>query len=170
MRAVISALLVSLVLISLSTPLHVARAADSHFNISSFGTPFAMQGDFEGEYVVFPNRIEIRVTKANIRISEHCPYKGRRLLSGVSFGLATTTEGKKWKIGYRGSEYLLEQIMRPGDVVSLGELYFSIPFDGTIDLSKHWLVIQMNDTALDVPKEEPVAGFAFAHSSRDIFR
>jgi len=163
-------LLVSLMAVSFSTRGNVARAADSHFNISSFDTPFAMQGEFEGEYVVFPNRIEIRVTKTNIRIGEHCPYKGRRLLSGVSFGLATNTDNKKWKIAYRGSEYLLEQIMRPGDAVSLGDLYFVIPIDGTIDLSKYWLVVQMNDTALDVPKQELVAGFAYAHSSKDIFR
>jgi len=140
------------------------------FHISSFNTPFALQGNFEGEYRVYPNRIEIRVTKADIRISDHCPYKGRRLLSAVNFTLATSVEDKKWKIVYPGQQHLLELVMTAGDAANLGELYFNIPIDGAIDLSKHWLVVQMNDTALDVPVEERTVGYAFAHSSRDIFR
>jgi hypothetical protein len=139
------------------------------FNISSLDTAFAMQGAFEGEYRIYPDRIELKVTKADIRVSEHCPYKGRRLLSAVKFALATTVEPKGWRIDHSGQDYFLEHVMLPGDQYSLGELYFYIPIDSSIDLSKHWLVVQMQDTALDVPDEKLVKGYAFAHSCRCIF-
>lgn len=139
------------------------------FSVSSLNTPFAMQGDFEGEYRIYPDRIELKITKANIRISEHCPYKGRRLLSAVKFGLATSTENKRWKIAHESPEFFLEQIMSPGDQHSLGEMYFYIPRDDSVDLSKHWLVVRMEDNVLDVPEERKRKGYAFAHSCRDIF-
>jgi hypothetical protein len=139
------------------------------FSISSLNTPFAMQGVFEGEYRIDSGRLELKITKAEISISEHCPYKGRRLLSAVKFGLATTTDDKRWKIAHAAPELFLEQVMRPRDTYSLGELYFYIPLDDSIDLSKHWLVVQMEDTALDVAEEKPQKGYAFAHSCRDIF-
>lgn len=145
-------------------------------HISSFNTPFAMQGDFEGEYRVYPGRIEVRLTKTDIRISEHCPYKGRRLLSAIALSLATSTddtEVNKWKIVYPGQSHPLNRVMSAGDTASLGELYFTIPFDKATDLSKYWMVIKMTDTSLDVsldaPKEERMMGYAFAHSCRDIF-
>lgn len=139
------------------------------FNISSLNTPFAMQGDFKGEYRIYPDWIEVKVTKANIHISHHCPYKGRRLLSAIKFGLATNTDGKQWKIAHAGQEFFLEQVMRPGDVHSLGELYFHIPIERPMDLSQHWLVVQMEDVVLDVAEEKQRKGYAYAHSCKDIF-
>jgi hypothetical protein len=163
------ALLVLLVISSL-TRAQVAGGADARpFSISSLNTAFAMQGDFDGEYRIYPDRIELRVAKANIRISEHCPYKGRRLLSVVKFGLAKGTDNGRWKIAQGSQEFFLEQVMMPGDMLSLGELYFSIPKDDSVDLSKHWLVVQMEDTALDFPEEKRRKGYAYAHSCRDIF-
>ena len=170
MRVVISLLMVFLIVAAFSTTQNAQTSDGIPFTVSSLNTPFAMQGYFEGEYRVHPGLIEIRVKRADIRISENCPYKGRRLLSAVSFGLATNLDGKKWKIAYRGQEHFLELIMSAGGTAQLGELNLNIPIDPTIDLSKHWFVVQMNDTALDVPKEERVAGYAFAHSSRDIFK
>ena len=165
--------LLALVVLLIISPLAKAQnggSPEAHpFSISSLNTAFAMQGDFEGEYRIYPDRIELKVTKANIRISEHCPYKGRRLLSGVKFGLATSTEDKRWKMVDAGQEFFLEQVMSPGDMHSLGELYFDIPKDNSIDLSKHWLVVQMEDTVLDIPEERRRKGYAFAHSCRDIF-
>jgi len=142
-----------------------------HFNISSLNTAFAVQGDFVGEYRVYPDRIEVRVTKADISISEHCPYKGRRLLSGIKFGLAVKTEDR-WKIATAAPEVTLERVMNPGDTYNLGELgelYFYIPKDDSLVLSKHWLVVQMADTALDLPDEKRRQGYAYAHSRCDIF-
>jgi hypothetical protein len=172
MRQIISTLMVFLAVGSLAKAQNAnANTSDGiPFHISSFNSPFAMQGNFEGEYRVYPNRIEIRVTKADIRISDHCPYKGRRLLSAVGFSLATSIDDRKWKPVYHGQRHLLELVMTPSDTASLGELYFNIPIDETIDLSKYWFVVQMSDTTLDVPIAEREVGYAFAHSSRDIFR
>ena len=145
-------------------------AAESRpFTISSLHTAFGMQADFAGEYRLYPERIELRFTKMNISISEHCPYKGRRLLSGIKFGLATNTVEGRWRIANTAPQFYLEKVMSPGDTHDLGELYFYIPRDDSVDLSKHWLVVQMADTAIDVSEDKRRRGYAFAHSSRDIF-
>lgn len=152
-----------------------ARAQDAGvpearaFHISSLNTPFAMQGEFKGEYRVHPGWIEVRVTQADIRISEHCPYKGRRMLSALKFALATSTDNNRWKVARAGQEFILGRVLRPGDTHSLAEIYFHIPIDDSVDLSKHWLVVEMEDNVLDVPEERRRKGYAFAHSCRDIF-
>lgn len=169
MRITISTLMILLAVSSVVNAQNVDEAKASPIHISSLNTPFAMQGDFEGWYRAYPNRIEVKLTKTDIRISEHCPYKGRRLLSAITISLATSLDGKRWKIAYPGQAYFLERVMSPGDVANLGEIYFNIPIDESIDLSKYWLVVQMNDTALDVPKTERVVGHAYAHSLRDVF-
>jgi len=159
-----------LLLVSSMAKAQDAAAPEAHpFNISSLKTPFAMQGVFEGEYRIYPDRIELKVSKANIRISEHCPYKGRRLLSAVKFGLAVSIGEKRWKMAQAGQETFLEQVMRPGDRYDLGATYFHIPIDNSVDLSKHWLIVQMEDNVLDVPEEKRGKGYAYAHSCRDIF-
>ena len=169
MRRGFLALIVLLVASSLAKAQDAGGPDARPFNISSLNTAFAMQGDFEGEYRIHPDRIELKVAKANIRISEHCPYKGRRLLSAMKFGLAVSTDDGRWKVANWSQEFFVEQVMSPGDTHSLGELYFYIPKDDSIDLSKHWLVVQMEDTVLDVPEEKRRKGYAYAHSCRDIF-
>src|SRR5687767_8844801 len=78
MKLLFSALMIFLV-VSVSTKAQDADVPEARpFNISSLNTPFAMQGDFKGEYRIYPDWIEVKVTKANIHISHHCPYKGRR--------------------------------------------------------------------------------------------
>lgn len=164
-------LFVMLFVLSGIAPLAMAQDGSEArpFSISSFNTPFAMQGEFEGEYRVYPDRIRLRVTKTHIRLSEHCPYKGRRVLEEIKFDLATHTEGKKWNTIKRGQSFLLGELMRPGDQLRLSELYFDILIDDSIDLDKHWLVVQMGETSLDLAATEPRKGFSFAHSCRDIF-
>ncbi|HEY0404224.1 MAG TPA: hypothetical protein VGC89_00745 [Pyrinomonadaceae bacterium] len=139
------------------------------FHISSYKTGFAMQGDFEGEYRVYPNSIEVSLSKVVIRVGEHCPYKGRREFVALQFMLATTRPDGRWKLDLKSQPYLVRRIMIPGDEYSLGSLHFSIPKEETTDLSQRWFVVQMDDLALDLSKDEDPLGFAFAHSSRDIF-
>jgi len=128
-----------------------------------------MQGDFEGEYQILPDSIEVTVAKADIRISGHCPYKGGRNFAYLKFGLATKTESGKWKIIERSEKFSVNRDMYPRDEYSLGTAYFSIPKDKATDLSKYWIVVELGDNILYSIDEEPVEGFAYAHSSRDIF-
>ena len=166
-----SAFLALMILLMVS-PLALAQSGDSEshsFVITSLNSAFGVQGVFEGEYRVLANRIQINLKKAEIRISENCPYQGRRLISSVKFGLAVSTEDNRWKIARAsGNEYRPRRIMFPGDTYDLGTLYFEIPLEETDDLTKHWLVVQMEDNALDAQDEER-AGYAFAHTCRDIF-
>lgn len=140
------------------------------FRFSSYNTPFGVQGDFEGEYRLYPGWVEVVIERANVRVSEHCPYQGRRLLSTLRFGLAARAGERGWKIAREGQEFALQQVLRPGDETPLGELYFHIRVDDSVDLSQHWLVAQIEDVALDLrPTDPDRLGYAFAHSPRDLF-
>lgn len=139
------------------------------FYISSVNSAFGVQGKFEGEYRVYPDRIKLKVTKAEILVSGDCPYQGRRRISGLRFDLAKRLENKKWSTIKGGQDFFLNEVMNPGDKVTFHDLYFDIRFDTFTDLSKHWLMVQIEDIALDVPEERLQKGYAFAHSSCNIF-
>jgi hypothetical protein len=154
----------------------VARAQNSTepqaipFHISSYETPFAMQGDFEGEYRVYPKSIEVSLNKAVIRISEHCPYKGRREFAALGMILASDGPDGKVDKRFKSQKLVVGRIMLPGDEYSLGSIHFSIPKEEMTDLSKHWFAIYMDDLVLDHPsKRNPVQGFSLALSLKDIF-
>jgi hypothetical protein len=167
--------LIALVVMLLLYPL-MGRAQDASepeaipFHITSYNTPFAMQGDFEGEYRVYPTSIEVSLSKAVIRISEHCPYKGRREFGGLGFILASEGANGKVDKRFKSQKLVVGRIMNPGDEYSLGSIHFSIPKEETTDLSKHWFAIWMDDLVLDHPtKRNPVQGFSLAISCKDIF-
>lgn len=136
--------------------------------ISSLNSPFAMQGDFEGEFRVYDEGVEVRLARGLVRISDHCPYKGRRVFGALTFALATATE-KGWKMVSASPKFWVERVMLPNDEYQLGPISFWIPKEADVDLSKHWLVVRMDDIALDVAGKEPRDGYAYAQSCRDIF-
>ncbi len=138
------------------------------FHISSLETPFAMQGDFEGEFRVYDEGIEVRLTRGLVRISPHCPYEGRRVFGAIRFALAAATD-KGWKMVSASPKFWVERVMLPNDEYELGPMSFWIPKEADLDLAKHWLAVQMDDIALDVNEKEPKDGYAFAQSCRDIF-
>lgn len=147
----------------------VAASSSNKFHISSLNTPFAMQGDFEGEFRVLPDSIQINLNKTDIYLSDHCQYKGGRLLSHIRFGLVTKVENDKWRVTVKSEMLPLNKIMYPLDEYSVGTAYFSIPIDKTIDLPSSWLVIEMGDNPLELINGKKIEGFAFAKSRRDIF-
>ena len=138
-------------------------------HVSSLKSPFAMQGDFEGEFRVYDEGVEVRLTRGLVRISDHCPYKGRRTFSAIHFALATTNEEGRWKLASHSQKLWVERVMVPNDEYELGPIYFWVPKEAEVDLSKHWLVVQLDDDVLDVPEKERRKGAAFAHSRRDVF-
>lgn len=167
--------LITLVGILLLCPL-VGRAQTSiepqavPFHITSYNTGFGMQGDFEGEYRVYPHSIEVSLSKAVVRVSQNCPYKGRRDFTGLGIILASEGPNGKWDKRFKSQKHTVRNVMLPGDEYSLGELHFTIPKEETTDLSKHWFVFYMDEFVLDHPsKRNPVPGFSLAVSCRDIF-
>ncbi len=165
-------LITLIAIVFLATPAQVAPAPvpDARpFRISSIGTAFGVQALIDGEYTVEANRIRLRIAKAEILVSQHCPYKGRRQLSQIRIDLATRVEGRSWKIDQKGQSFLLSNVMVPGDKFELNEVYLDIPLDATVDLSKRWLVLQIEDTVLDIPERGDSKGYSFAHSACDIF-
>ena len=166
-------LLMTLIAISfLATPAQVApeQTPDARpFRISSIGTAFGVQAQIDGEYVIEGDRIRLRIAKAEILVSEHCPYKGRRQLSALRIGLGTRVEGRSWKIDQKGESFLLSNVMVPGDKFEFNEVFLDIPLDPSVDLSTHWLVLQIEAIALDLPDRGDRKGYSFAHSACDIF-
>lgn len=170
MKLTFIALFVILLLCPLAGQAHSPTEPDAiPFHFCSYDTGFAMQGDFEGVYRVYPKSIEVSLSKAVIRISQHCPYKGRREFAALSFRLATNTPEGRWHTVFKSQKFFVNRIMSPGDEYSLDSINFSIPKEETTDLSQHWFVAQMDDLVLDDPRGGPSEGFAFAHSCRDIF-
>ena len=170
MRYLLTALAALSILIPSLNRVHASQEADPNsFHITSFGTAFAMQGEFEGQYRVYPNSIEVAASRALIRISEHCPYKGRRMLASIRFSMATCTDENRWKIVSKSKEIPVERVMSPGDEFDLGSIQFSIPKEEATDLAKHWFVVEMEDLVLDLPEREKKPGYAYAHSRKDIF-
>jgi hypothetical protein len=142
------------------------------FHFSSRGTAFGVQGDFFGTYIIEDDSIAVNVTKATIYVSEHCPYKGRRGINQLTIGLATEIDPNgRWKIESVAQPTLLEIVMSPKDERTFYGLYFRIPKKRDADLTKRWLVVEIQDQVLDPPPERPAfsKGSAFTHSCKDIF-
>ena len=139
------------------------------FSISSLNSGFGVQAEFEGKYAIYPDRVEVSISKADITVSKHCPYQGRRLVTAVKIGLATTTENGGWKIAYPSEPLAVGQVMSPGEIDRLGEFHLTIPLNGEIDLARYWLVVQMEANALDLPEASGRLGYHYAHSRCDIF-
>jgi hypothetical protein len=106
------------------------------FQISSLGSPFAMQGDFEGEFLVYDEGVEVRLAGGLVRVSPHCPYKGRRVFGALKFALATATD-KGWKMVSASQKFWVERVMLPNDEYALGPISFWVPKEAAADLSKH---------------------------------
>lgn len=134
---------------------------------------FSMRGSFEGEYRILPDSIELKIIKGDILLADNAPYRGSRLLDHLSFELATLTEDGK---GFqkvktsRSKTFNIKQIMRPLDKYSFTNVYFSIPKDKSIDLSKVWIVATMTVDILEPYQEmRQQTGFSYAHTCQNIF-
>lgn len=140
------------------------------FTISSLGTPFGVQIGIVGTYTVNETYVEVNIERARIYVSEHCPYQGRRFVNTIVVGLATQTPRGRWEIENRSLPVFVEQVLSPREEHRLAGLSFRIPRNANTDLSKRWLVVEMEETALDVPDHDPDrTGYHLAHSRRDLF-
>jgi hypothetical protein len=136
--------------------------------ISSLNTPFAVQAQFSGKFRVYPSGIALEFDKSRIRVSEKCPYKGRRLLTTLKVSLATSTD-KGWKLVSSAPPISIQRVLKANDSIDLGELKFLIPLTEHLELPGHWLVVQIDETSLDGDDLESADGVSFAHSDRKIF-
>ena len=139
------------------------------FHISSRGSAYGVQGEFEGTYRVYDSSIEVYVSKATLTVSEHCPYQGRRRINYLKFGL-WNEEASNWKVENSATPLYLYGIMSPREELSLSDLHFSLPKEFTLDLVTRWLVVEIQEDALDLPIERAKTGYAFVHSCADIFK
>ncbi len=140
------------------------------FHFSSRGTAYGVQGEFEGTFLIRDDSIEVRVAEATIYVSENCPYQGRRGINQLRFGLATETSSDgRWKIESAGQSIALSLVMSPKEEYTLYGLYFSIPKESTIDLTKRWFVVEIETEPLDVLQEKNRRGHVYAFSCKDIF-
>ena len=134
---------------------------------------FSMQGSFEGEYRILPDSIELKIIKGDILLADHTPYRGSRLLDHLTFGLATLTEdAKKFQMvkTSRSNPLAIKQIMRPLDKHSFTDIYFSIPKDKSMDLSKVWIVATMTIDILEPYQGmKQKTGTTYAHTCQNIF-
>jgi hypothetical protein len=156
----------------LGIPAAYAQTADeaegTPFHISSRGSAYGVQGEFEGTYRITDSSVEVYVSKGALYVSEHCPYQGRRRINYIKFGL-WNQEASKWKVENSAPPLYLYVDMSPRDEHPLSDLHFTLPKGSPIDLAKRWLVVEIQEDALDAPAEEGKKGYAFVHSCEDIF-
>jgi hypothetical protein len=146
-----------------------AGPGEKPFHISSRGSAFGVQAEFEGTYRVTDFSVEIYVRKGTLYVSEHCPYQGRRRINYVKFGLGNN-DSDKWKVENSALPLYLYVVMSPRDEHSLTDVHFSLPKKQDIDLSKRWLVVEIQEDALDAPPlPEGRKGYSFVHSCKDMF-
>jgi len=155
------------------TPEFPEASSDSNkavpFRISSMnGSVFAMVGTFDGNYHVYPNFIKVTVTKGTIYLRDNVRYKGRRELNSVTFRLGSDTP-QGWDTVNKSQSIPVNRVMKPGDTYTFNDTHFFIPRNGSTELSKHWLIVQMEATTLDGEYAGRGSGHAYAHSRRTIF-
>jgi len=139
------------------------------FHITSRGSAYGVQGKFEGTYRTTDSSVEIHVSKGTLYVSEHCPYQGRRRINYIKFGL-WNDGASGWKIENSAPPLYLYAVMNPREEHPMSDLYFSLPKESALDLSKRWLVVEIQEDALDAPPlEGGRKGYAFVHSCTDIF-
>lgn len=164
-------LLVAVILALSATAARAQAAKDAtpaSFSISSLKTSFALAGNFEGEYKLKDDAVEITLSNAEILLRDNCPYRGRRLLSFINVALATTNAAGRQTVLGHARAIPVGETMKPGDRYVATKLRFSIPRDSNTDLTKCWLIVEMGEISLDSQDEDKV-GYAFAQSERDIF-
>ena len=138
------------------------------FHITSRGSAYGVQGEFEGTYRTTDSSVEIHVSKGTLYVSEHCPYQGRRRINYIKFGL-WNQEASKWRVENSAPPLQLDVVMSPREEYILSDLHFTLPKESTLDLAKRWLVVEIQEDTLDAPVEEGKKGYAFVHSCEDIF-
>jgi CHAT domain-containing protein len=65
------------------------------------------------------------------------------------------------------SKYSRGSVMKPGETFTLTNACFLIPKESFTELSKHWLVFELEQVDLD---DQQSIGYSYAHSERNIFR
>src|SRR5215213_8847946 len=95
------------------TRARVVQGEQKPFVISSLGTAFAVQVAVVGTYTVSEKYVEVHVERLLIRVSEHCPYQGRRFIDTLVVGLATTARRGGWEMENRSLPVFVEHVMGP---------------------------------------------------------
>jgi hypothetical protein len=96
------------------------------FHISSRGSAYEVQGEFEGTYRINDSSIEVYVSKATLYVSEDCPYQGRRRINYIKFGL-WNQEASKWRVENSAPPLYLYVVMSPGEEASPVGSPFLVP-------------------------------------------
>jgi hypothetical protein len=138
------------------------------FHISSRGSAYGVQGEFEGTYRITDSAVEVYVSKGALYVSEHCPYQGRRQINYIKFGL-WNQEASGWRVENSAPPLYLYAVMSPKEEHQLSDLHFTLPKESGLDLAKRWLVVEIQEESLDAPVEEGKKGYAFVHSCEDMF-
>jgi hypothetical protein len=170
MNSVLSLVFTSLLL---STSAAYAQSTDEleerPFHLSSRGSTYGVQGEFEGTYRITDSSVEVYVSKGTLYVSEHCPYQGRRRINYIKFGL-WNDDAAKWKVENSAPPLYLYVVMSPREEHAMSDLHFTLPKESALDLARRWLVVEIQEDALDAePLDEGKKGYAFVHSCTDIF-
>lgn len=125
---------------------------------------FSIVGSFEGQFKVLPESVEIVVNKAHINSSRQHPILKSNNITAITAGLGIQNKYKEWTISYRSQRLPMNKIISPEGFLVLDNLNFSIPKNKSTDISRNYLVIE-----LEITNSDNSVGYTYVHSDEDIF-
>lgn len=137
--------------------------------ISSIGSGFAVEGQFDGTYQVHPDFIELNFKTAEIRVVGSPANQRPERVTAIKIGLARRAHGEGWDIQNNLEMAAPNQVLRVGQSMRFTPTPMRIPIGGSLDLSDRWLVVEIQVVDSALPNVSSNVRACFAHSDRDIF-
>lgn len=154
-------------IVSIFTKCYAQTQPIVEFNISSMNSGFAITGIFQGEYRIYNDFIEINFVKSKFLSNNNLENKRKRLLKSMTVGLGKNLPDGKWDMTNHSLSYLIDKPIDLSESYNMENIKFLIPKDLNIDLSKNWIIIQLEITELEGATNQ--IGYVYAHSNKDIF-
>lgn len=128
--------------------------------LSSVGSPFAIQSQFQAQCRLDPNGLTVEVKQGAVLLR---PGMVPRRLVSLKVGLARP-KGDAWESALWSEPLAVGRDMKPGERVNIAPHTFSIRLDPSVDLTTHWLIVEHQEAFGDGR-----AGSSYVHSARNVF-
>jgi hypothetical protein len=97
--------------------------------------------DCAGEYIKDSDSIRLTINRMSLRAA--VGRAGPRELVSVRFGLGIDKSARDWKLLNASQAYSVNTVLSPGETYNQTAVTYTLPIDGTTDLSKSSFVLEM---------------------------
>ena len=136
--------------------------------LSTLGGTWTVQGEFKGRMSLGAQSLALSFDKARLVVRDKAPAGTRRQIVSVTPVLATSTAEAPFTIARRGKALAVNREVSLEQPCEVEAFTSEIVLDNTIDLSKHWLVLEIQMTR-PAPDDKAGPSFVFINSDKNIF-